>query len=96
MSSSEASESLQSLHQQLDKYGLRLESDDHVTWDASNEDHPRNWGVWAKSYNNAIIFFLEFFMTFISASGVSISVLWYRKYISDITDFSSRFGPHGL
>jgi len=56
---------------ELKKHGLHLE-DGEVCWDDDNEDHPRNWSAFAKCYNNAIIFWLEFFMTFISTSGVSL------------------------
>jgi len=59
-----------SMEEQMEKYGLHMGNDDYGEWNDDNKDHPRNWGIWAKTYNNSIIFWLEFFMTFISTAGV--------------------------
>lgn len=57
--------------EQLEKCGLHLGKDDKVEWNEDNEDHPRNWSLFWKSYSNAMIWWLEFFMTFISTAGTS-------------------------
>lgn len=58
------------LQEELAIHGLRLDNEGNVDWDLSNPEHPQNWSEWRKSYNNAMIFWLEFFMTAISNTGV--------------------------
>lgn len=65
-----SSRSSSALDDQLKEYGLHLEDDNQACWNEDNKDHPRNWGLSAKAYNNAIIFWLEFLMTAVSTSGV--------------------------
>jgi len=63
------------VEKQLKKHGLHLEEGERVCWNDDNEGHPRNWSLYSKAYNNALIFWLEFFMTFISTSGVKSRIL---------------------
>jgi len=64
----------------LDKVGLHMGEDDKVEWNDDNKDHPRNWGIFAKSYNNAVIWWLEFFMTAVSTAGTSTATAALKDY----------------
>lgn len=58
------------MDEQLKKHGLHIGDDDRVCWNDDNKEHPRNWSLFAKTYNNANIIWLEFFMTAVSTAGV--------------------------
>lgn len=66
--------------EKLEQYGLHMGDDDRVEWNEDNPDHPRNWSVFWKIYNNALIYWLEFFMTFISTAGTSAATSSMTEY----------------
>lgn len=54
--------------------GLQFDSYGVVTFTESSKLHPRNWSLGRKTYDSALICFLEFFMTLISNTGSSIAL----------------------
>jgi hypothetical protein len=55
----------------FEKHGVTLTNQGFVTWTNNSKDHPRNWGVWSKSYTVVVVIWLEAYMTAISSAGVS-------------------------
>lgn len=53
--------------------GLRVGNDGYVEWAMDNPEHPRNWSRKRKAYDFALILFLEFFTSAISAGGTPVS-----------------------
>lgn len=74
MDSPTSEKPLSDLDEQLERYDLHTDDGHTVCWNRTNEDHPRNWGIWAKAYTTILICWLELFMTGISSSGVSVSL----------------------
>lgn len=70
MDSSNSSKELLNLDGQLEQHGVHIEDDNKICWNEANQDHPRNWGVSAKTYSTLVICWLELYMTGISSSGV--------------------------
>lgn len=64
----------QDLEQCLQKHGVRLGRDNVVTWRSDSKDHPQNWNALHKSCTVLIIVWLEFYMTAVSSSGVSLPI----------------------
>lgn len=61
------------LDKKLEEYGVQLGGDNVVTWDDDCSDKPRNWPAFKKSYNVALICWLEMLMTGISTAGVRLA-----------------------
>ena len=57
----------------LEKKGLEVDDQGVVRFAQDSTAHPRQWSVLHKSYDSAIIVFLEFFMTLVSNTGSSIA-----------------------
>ncbi|CAD6566768.1 MAG: hypothetical protein ASARMPREDX12_008823 [Alectoria sarmentosa] len=53
--------------------GLKIGNDGYVQWALDSPAHPRNWSRERKAYDVGLIFFLEFFMSAISAAGTPTS-----------------------
>lgn len=64
---SDAAKELYTRGFQFDSYGV-------VTFSETSKMHPRNWRLVRKTYDSALICFLEFFMTLISNTGSSIAL----------------------
>lgn len=47
--------------EQLDRYGLEIDSAGYIGWRKDNRDHPRNWSVWRKTYGTALILVSVFY-----------------------------------
>ena len=54
------------LSHKLENHGLVLSPDGYVRWNNKNPDHPRNWSTGRKTYDTAVIIFLEF-ITYVAA-----------------------------
>lgn len=67
MSQSEESD----LDQICKERDVHIEHDKYVCWNKDAEQHPRNWGRFAKFYTTAVVIWLEFFMTAISSAGTA-------------------------
>ena len=70
MSSSSTTQGSPDRHTELDQHGLRLGANDYVEWKPDEKQHPRNWSTQKKTYNVALVCFMECWMTAISSSGV--------------------------
>uniref|UniRef100_A0A8H7K439 Major facilitator superfamily (MFS) profile domain-containing protein n=1 Tax=Bionectria ochroleuca TaxID=29856 RepID=A0A8H7K439_BIOOC len=71
-SSSDDDTSALSLQSSLEDLSLEFTTDrKFIRWANANPRHPRNWTTNRKVYDTAIIIWLEFFTTAISASGAS-------------------------
>ncbi|CAH0047060.1 unnamed protein product [Clonostachys solani] len=71
-SSSDDDSSALSLQSSLEDLSLEFTTDrKFIRWANANPRHPRNWTTNRKVYDTAIIIWLEFFTTAISASGAS-------------------------
>ena len=57
----------------LDARGFNVSTEGLVTWQADSRSHPRNWSLLRKTYDSALICFLEFFMTLLSNCGSGVS-----------------------
>ena len=57
----------------LSHSGLKIGNDGYVQWALDSPAHPRNWSRERKAYDVGLIFFLEFFMSAISAAGTPTS-----------------------
>ena len=53
--------------------GLKIGNDGYVQWALDSPTHPRNWSRGRKAYDLALILFLEFVMSAISAGGTPAS-----------------------
>ncbi|KAF1344909.1 putative MFS multidrug transporter [Delphinella strobiligena] len=71
MDSPNSSKELLNLDGQLEEHGVHIEDDNKICWNEANQDHPRNWGVLAKTYSTLVICWLELYMTGISSSGTA-------------------------
>lgn len=60
------------VRQALTAKGLAVDDNGVVSWSELTKLHPRRWSTARKTYNSAIICFLEFFMTLISNAGSTI------------------------
>lgn len=47
--------------QQIARRGLQKTESSHLQWDKTNEEYPRNWSTARKTYDVAVIVFLEFY-----------------------------------
>ena len=45
----------------IDDLGLRLVEDDFVKWKPDAAAHPRNWCLWRKSFDSALVLILDLF-----------------------------------
>lgn len=52
---------------------LKIGNDGYVQWAVESPAHPRNWSRERKAYDVGLIFFLEFFMSAVSAAGTPAS-----------------------
>ena len=59
----------------FEEHGVTLTKQGLVNWTSDSKEHPRNWGVWPKTYTAAVVIWLEAYMTAISSAGVSISLV---------------------
>lgn len=59
--------------EELAKHGLQRGDNGLITWQPDSKDHPRNWSTLRKCFDTTLIIFLEFFVTVVSTTGVSIS-----------------------
>lgn len=93
MDSPNSSKELLNLDGQLEQHGVHIEDDNKICWNEANQDHPRNWGVFAKTYSTLVICWLELYMTGISSSGVCF-LHKYHFAMADAfrPDRSGRFG----
>jgi hypothetical protein len=57
----------------LEAKGFEVDSDGIVRWAEGSTTHPRRWPPVRKTYDTAVICFLEFFITFVSNTGSSIA-----------------------
>lgn len=57
----------------LSHSGLKVGNDGYVQWAMDSPAHPRNWSREKKAHDVGLIFFLEFFMSAISAAGIPTS-----------------------
>jgi hypothetical protein len=55
----------------FEEHGVTLSSQGRVIWSSNSKDHPRNWGLWSKTYTVIVVTWLEAYMTAISTAGVS-------------------------
>lgn len=47
--------------EQLDRYGLEVDSAGYIGWRNDSRDHPRNWPMWRKIYEISLVIILEFY-----------------------------------
>jgi len=45
----------------IKRLGLRLDEDGFIRWKSNNPDHPRNWDIYRKAFDTALIFMLDLF-----------------------------------
>lgn len=71
----------------LHAQGLHRSEDDEnvICWDDDSKDLPLNWSVWPKVYNNAVVTFLEFYMTAISTAGTAAGKAAQPEYGVSLT-----------
>jgi hypothetical protein len=50
-----------SLDEKIKNHGLRISKGDQLCWPQNDPDHPRNWPLWRKVFDTAVIISLEFF-----------------------------------
>jgi hypothetical protein len=50
-----------SMNNAIDETGLQRTTTNHFVWKKDHEQYPRNWEIYRKCYDTAIIVFLEFY-----------------------------------
>lgn len=60
------------VNQKLHSKGLATDNSGLVRWKSGTSAHPRRWPLFRKSYDSAVIIFMEFVMTLFSNVGSSI------------------------
>ncbi|KAI5357728.1 putative major facilitator superfamily, MFS transporter superfamily [Septoria linicola] len=57
----------------LTEMGLVMGTNGEVDWNMDGQAHPRKWPLLRRSYDTAVLCFMEFFMTLVSSAGSTIA-----------------------
>ncbi|KAG4430937.1 hypothetical protein IFR05_013575 [Cadophora sp. M221] len=75
--------------------GLRLVEDGFVRWKPDATAHPRNWGLWRKSFDSGVVLMLDLFTTAVSTAGPSVAEIAKDEYglsrVTSLVAFGSMY-----